>query len=66
LSKILADESNQNACQSADKRRVFNELEQMFIKNETIALRPAEPDDAPRQNEDEISAEVISEAKQDV
>ena len=26
---------------------------------------PAEPDDAPRQNEDEISAEVISEAKQD-
>ena len=27
---------------------------------------PAEPDDAPRQNEDEISAEVISEAKQDV
>lgn len=27
---------------------------------------PAEPDDAPRQNEDEISAEVISEVKQDV
>lgn len=27
---------------------------------------PAEPNDAPRQNEDEISAEVISEAKQDV
>lgn len=26
---------------------------------------PAEPDDAPRQNEDEISAEVISEVKQD-
>lgn len=26
---------------------------------------PAEPDDAPRQTEDEISAEVISEAKQD-
>ena len=35
-------------CQSADKRRVFNELEQMFIKNETITLRPAEPEDAER------------------
>ena len=46
MSKILADKGNQNACQSTDKRRVFNELEQMFIKNETITLRPAEPEDA--------------------
>lgn len=35
-------------CQSVAKRRFFNELEQMFIKNETITLRPAEPDDAER------------------
>jgi diamine N-acetyltransferase len=33
-------------CQSAKKRVVFKKLDTMFIKNDTITLRCAEPEDA--------------------
>ena len=46
MSKNLADNGHQITCQSAGKSSIFNELDDMFIKNDTIALRCAEPEDA--------------------
>ena len=46
MSKNLADKSHQIMCQPAGKSSIFNELDDMFIKNDTITLRCAEPEDA--------------------
>lgn len=46
MSKNLADKSHQIMCQPAGKSSIFNEPDDMFIKNDTIALRCAEPEDA--------------------
>ena len=46
MSKNLAGYANQIMCQPARKSGIFNELDKMFIKNNTITLRCAEPEDA--------------------
>ena len=46
MSKNLAGYANQIMCQPARKSGIFNKLDKMFIKNDTITLRCAEPEDA--------------------
>ena len=46
MSKISAGYANQIMCQPAWKSGIFNEWNKMFIKNDTITLRCAEPEDA--------------------
>ena len=46
MSKNLAGYDNQIMCQPARKSGIFNELDKMFIKNDTITLRCAEHEDA--------------------
>ena len=43
---ISAGYANQIMCQPAWKSGIFNELDKMFIKNDMITLRCAEPEDA--------------------
>ena len=46
MSEISAARVYQNICQSAENARAFQCFGQMFIKNDTITLRCAEPEDA--------------------
>lgn len=48
MSKISAVRGNQIICQHPHDIKFFNDFDKMFIKNDIIALRPAEPDDAER------------------
>ena len=42
----MADDGHQIMCQPVRKSAIFNESNDMFIKNDTITLRCAEPEDA--------------------
>ena len=46
MSKNSAAKVYQNMCQPTENTKVFQRIEQMFIKNDTITLRCAEPEDA--------------------
>ena len=46
MSKISAVRGNQIICQHPHDIKFFNDFDKMFIKNDTITLRPAEPEDA--------------------
>ena len=46
MSEFLAEKAYQITCQSAAFRHFVNKIGTMFIKNDTIALRCAEPEDA--------------------
>lgn len=46
MSKISAVRGNQIICQHPHDIKFFNDFDSMFIKNDTITLRPAEPEDA--------------------
>lgn len=46
MSKISAGRGNQIICQCPFDTAIFKDFDKMFIKNDTITLRPAEPADA--------------------
>lgn len=46
MSKISAAKGNQIICQHPHDTKFFIDFDNMFIKNDTITLRPAEPEDA--------------------
>ena len=46
MSKISAAKGHQIICQQPRNTKFFIDFDNMFIKNDTITLRPAEPDDA--------------------
>lgn len=48
MSKISVATGNQIICQCPFDTEFFKDFDKMFIKNDTITLRPAEPDDAER------------------
>lgn len=48
MSKISVAKGNQIICQHPRDTKFFIDFDNMFIKNDTITLRPAEPDDAER------------------
>lgn len=46
MSKISAAKGHQIICQHPHDTKFFSNFDNMFIKNDTITLRPAEPEDA--------------------